>query len=101
MADDKTTIGLRWSGEKSDDPQVVGEMLSAVGGLLEELSTAVTGDPDAIRWKVGRMRIVCDGEGCERERPEDHDDWIKRDGLDYCPACQDSLDAAAEGEGRR
>ncbi len=84
--EDQATIGLRWSGEKSDDPQVVGEILSAVGGLLEEVTGAVTGDPKAIKWEIGRIRIVCDG--CECERPEQHDDWMKREGLDFCPTCQ-------------
>jgi len=89
MADDKSVkLNVRWSGEKSDDPQVVGEILSNVGGLLNELTEAVTGQPDAIQWQVGRMRIVCDGENCGRERPGDHGDWVRRDGLDFCPDCQ-------------
>lgn len=89
MADEKTTnLGIRWSGEKSDDPQVVGEILSNLGGLLEELTEAVTGSRDSIQWQIGRIRIVCDGEDCERERPEDHADWVRRDGLDFCPHCQ-------------
>ena len=80
MADEKAV--------KSDNAEVVGEMLSAIGGVLSELTEAVTGDRDAIQWKVGRMRIVCDGENCGRERPEEHADWLKRDGLDFCPECQ-------------
>jgi hypothetical protein len=63
-------LSVRWSGDKSDDPQVVDEIISNIGGLL------------------GRMRIVCDGDGCGRERPEDHADWVRRDGLDFCPDCQ-------------
>jgi hypothetical protein len=86
VADGETTVGLRWSGEKSDDPEVVGGVLSAFGGLLAELTEAVTGDRDAIHWRVGRMRIICDG--CETERPEEHADWVKEDGLDFCPECQ-------------
>jgi hypothetical protein len=82
----ETTINLRWNGEKSDDPEVVGEILGAFGGLLGEVTEAVTGDRDAVRWRVGRMRIICDG--CETERREDAAHWIKRDGLDFCPDCQ-------------
>lgn len=79
-------IRISWSGEKSDDPETVGEILSAVGGLLREVTAEMVGDPDAIKWRMSPLRFICDG--CGKDRPEDFSGWLKRDGFDYCPACQ-------------
>lgn len=71
-------------------PNVSREAIEEAAGhlqtLLRELTREATGDPDAIKWELGPLRIVCDG--CDRDRPEIHDDWIYRDGDDLCPDCQ-------------
>jgi len=79
-------LSIRFSGERSDDPAVVGEVLTAWGGLLRAVSAEVCGDENAVEWRLGGVRWVCDG--CGAERPERPDDWRRHKGLDWCPACE-------------
>lgn len=88
MSDEKEHLTLRISGEEAGNAEVIGQSLSALDALFKEVARSQGIDPDAITLQVGQMGWVCDG--CERPRPEDHADWIKRDGLDFCPDCQPS-----------
>ncbi len=69
------------------------EALGHLHGLLREVTREATGDPDAIRWMVGNLRIVCDW--CERDRPVKHGGWVNDGRHDYCPGCAAWLAARA------
>ncbi len=71
------SVQLRLHG-KDLSPETLKEAGEALQGLMREVTS--------VKWKLGPWRIVCDG--CGRERPEEHDDWIHHAGDDVCPACQ-------------
>lgn len=78
-------FSVRLYGEGAGSAENVGNVLTAMDGLFKAVAESMGVDPDAIRLEVGNMRWVCDG--CGGDRPDDHADWTKRDGLDYCAAC--------------
>ena len=82
---DDAHLTLRLSGEDAGNAEAVGNALMGIDALFKEVARAKGIDPDSISLQVGQMGWVCDG--CDCSRPDQHDDWIKRDGLDFCPAC--------------
>lgn len=49
-------------------------------------------DAGTLLLEMGKAETAREAEQCLRNGPDDGDDWIKIDGLWYCPAC-----AAAKG----
>lgn len=84
MSEEKLTLHL--SGENAASAETIGAALTAMDGLFKAVAEEMGLDPDEVQLSVGKMGWVCDGCGCDR--PDDHGDWVKRDGLDFCPACQ-------------
>lgn len=82
---DPTQVRIRLHGENVS-AETAKEAVEHFRTLLREVTRATCGNPDAVDWKVTNLRIVCDG--CDRDRPEIHDDWIYREGDDLCPECQ-------------
>jgi len=87
---------LRLSGENAASAEHVGNVLAAMDDLFKEVARSTGLNPDDIRLEVGKMGWVCDGCGCDR--PDDHADWTKRDGLDFCRACQSPTDGPGGSE---
>lgn len=59
------------------------ESAEAMKSLIEAVSEAQTGEKVGV--EIAWMGFVCDG--CGRERPKEHGDWINDGTDDFCPAC--------------
>lgn len=94
MSGEQEMFSLRLSGENAASAETIAKALTAINGLVKEVASEM-GIED-LTLNVGQMGWICDG--CECDRPEDHADWIKRDGLDYCPTCQRTVGARAGAE---
>lgn len=81
----KTKLTVKMTGEPTLE-----DFVNVLSGLDEALKATarVLGLPEeAANLRVTKLGFICDG--CGKDRPQEHLDWIHQDGLDFCPDCQE------------